>query len=150
MPLTAAPAPKQLPVVDLPTEIVLLTHPEQNPTRDTPFADAATVPFDPRVKPVSRANAWWLAEASWVAYWHAAADIKQAYEPAGLDAELISVDSTDFTIATNGGLAIVAFRGTQPDDWPTCSPMARGFPSRGTSVMSIRASRKPLRSHGRC
>jgi hypothetical protein len=35
----------------------------------------------------------------------------------GLDAELISVGGTEFTIATNGALAIVAFRGTQPDDW---------------------------------
>jgi hypothetical protein len=34
-----------------------------------------------------------------------------------LDAELLGVGGTDFTIASNGAFAIVAFRGTQPGKW---------------------------------
>ncbi|HEX7797296.1 MAG TPA: lipase family protein, partial [Vicinamibacterales bacterium] len=117
MPLIAAPT-KKLPDVDLKTQLVLLTHPEQNPTHYVPFEDAASFPFEAAAKPVSRVNAWWLAEAAWLSYGHSEEAIKNVYKTAaGLDAELVSVDGTEFTIATNGAFAIVAFRGTQPDDW---------------------------------
>ena len=119
MPLIAAPPTKNIPDVDLKTQIALLTHPEQNPTDYVPFEEAGSFPFEAAAKPVSRVNAWWLAEAAWLAYWHSEAAIKNVYKTAtGLDAELISVDDgTEFTVATNGAFAIVAFRGTQADDW---------------------------------
>ncbi len=83
-----------------------------------PFEHASAFPFDLGAKPISRVNAWWLAEAAWLSYSHSDAAIKSVYKSAtGLDAELIAVDGTEFTVATNGAFAIVAFRGTQPDDW---------------------------------
>src|SRR5215471_15674970 len=118
MALIDAPATKPLPDVELATQIVLLTHPEQNPTHYVAFEGARVFPFEPGAKPISRVNAWWLAEAAWVSYWRSDQAIKQAYRTStGLDAELISVEGTEFTIATNGAFAIVAFRGTEADDW---------------------------------
>jgi hypothetical protein len=95
----------------------LLTHPETNPTAYEPFAGARQFTFEPSAR-ASRVNSWWLADASWLAYWHSVPDIAAAYaKNTDLTAELVSVDDTDFTIASNAQVAIVAFRGTQPDRW---------------------------------
>lgn len=118
MPVTDPPVTKPLPVVDLETQVALLIHPERNPTKYQPFARAQDFPFEPLANGVSRVNAWWLAEAAWLSYFQSGADIAAAYKAnTGLDAELIGVDGTEFTVASNGAFAIVAFRGTQPDDW---------------------------------
>jgi hypothetical protein len=122
---------KPLPVVDLDTQIALLIHPERNPTRYQPFARARDFPFEPLTVGVSRVNAWWLADAAWLAYGQSGADIAAVYKAStGLDAELLGVGGTDFTIASNGAFAIVAFRGTQPGKWNDIFADVRWIPER--------------------
>src|SRR5215210_4432076 len=118
MPIIDAPVCKRLPQVDIATEIVLLTRPEQNPTGYQPFARASEFRFEPhadlQTQQVRRVNAWWLADAAWLSYSHSDDAISHAYKTAtGLDAELVSTGGTEFTFATDGAFAIVAFRGTQ-------------------------------------
>jgi pimeloyl-ACP methyl ester carboxylesterase len=113
-----APLPKPLPAIDVATQIALLLHPEQNPTRHVPFEHAARFPFEPLAPAVSPVNAWWLADAAWLAYSRSESDVKATYESrTGLAAELIHSGATDVTCATGSAFAIVAFRGTQADQW---------------------------------
>jgi hypothetical protein len=78
---TDAPATKPLPDVDLATQIVLLPHPEQNPTSYAPFEGAGTFPFDPGATSISRVKrgGWW--KRAWLSYWQSNTAIKNAYKP---------------------------------------------------------------------
>jgi triacylglycerol lipase len=81
------------------------------------FEDATSHPFMPLgVAPVPRVNAWWMAEAALATYWEppGAAAI---YASAGLDCEFVSGKSTDAYIAVAPDWLVVAFRGTEPDQW---------------------------------
>ena len=90
------------------------------PERDAGYAHfvgAAAHPFVPMgIDPVPRINAWWLAEASLATYWEppGAAAI---YAAAGLDCEFVTAMSTDAYIAVAPDWLVVAFRGTEPDQW---------------------------------
>ena len=97
----------------------LLIHPESNPTRYIPFEDAEAHPFVPGATSWSRVNAWWLADAAWIAYSHDKRFVCQTFsDRAGLSScETIADRGTDAYLAHNGRFAIVTFRGTQPDDW---------------------------------
>jgi hypothetical protein len=134
MPTVEPPKKKKRPkVTDLDTQVTLLIHPEENPTHYEPFVDAKTYAFDPAPDRLTRVNAWWLAEAAWLSYGHSNDDIKTVYKTqTGLQAELVTASSgtqgTDFTIATNGTFAIVAFRGTQPDEWDDIFSDVNWFP----------------------
>lgn len=129
MPVIEPPKKKPLPQVDVETQMTLLTHPEQNPTNYKAFADAATFAFEPHATTVTRVNAWWLADAAWLAYSHSNDHIKSVYQQqTGLTAELVGEGGTECTIATNGAYAIVAFRGTQPDDWQDLFSIVRWKP----------------------
>ena len=113
------PVRKPLPVdpsIDVQRKLVL--EPESNPTGHVPLEQAHEFRFDPDAAAPSRVNAWWMAEASWLAYWHDAAAIAKVYrERAGLQCELIEVKGAECTVAFGDRFAIVAFRGTQPGDW---------------------------------
>ncbi|MEM8673120.1 MAG: hypothetical protein AAGF83_04520 [Cyanobacteria bacterium P01_G01_bin.67] len=61
-------------------------------------------------------NAWWLAESSLLAY--AESDFaKEHFSAAGLTAELFSGKSTQCYVTHNDNFVIVAFRGTQVNDF---------------------------------
>lgn len=109
-PLPAAP--------DLHTQVMLLTRPEQNVSGYEPFVDAAQFPFEPAPSQWSRVNAWWLAEACWLSYFHDDDTVKATYRNrVQLDCACLNRGGTQCTIASSPEFAIVAFRGTQPDQW---------------------------------
>lgn len=82
---------------------------------DTPytfFADAAGNPFRPASKKFQLVNAWWLADAAFLAY-RTKAEITRALAAAGL--ALVAFESgksTQCYVARGKGFAIVVFRGT--------------------------------------
>jgi hypothetical protein len=82
------------------------------------FADAREHPFDPGAVGLSRVNAWWLADASLLAYWDAD-PASLIWNGAGLDFEPLSEPGggTECHVAWTDAFAIIAYRGTQPDDW---------------------------------
>jgi triacylglycerol lipase len=78
------------------------------------FDGHETVAFDAGAATLTRANAWWLAEAALLTYW----DPDQArprFAAAGLDAELVESGDTQAYVASMPGAVIVTFRGTEPD-----------------------------------
>jgi len=81
------------------------------------FEDASDAPFDAAASTFSRVNAWWLADASLLTYWHEADAKARFRSPAGLDSRLIENHQKDTQcyIAWCDAFAIVAFRGTEPD-----------------------------------
>jgi triacylglycerol lipase len=78
------------------------------------FDGHEAVPFDGGAATVTRANAWWLAEAALLAYWDPD-QARQRFAAAGLSAELIEGGDTQAYVASMPGAVIVAFRGTEPD-----------------------------------
>jgi triacylglycerol lipase len=119
MPQTMKPVRKPLPVnLSIDVQRQLLLQPESNPTGYVPFERARDFAFRSDAKTHSRVNAWWLAEASWLSYWHDKEAIARVYrDQTGLDCELVEVKGAECTIAHGPRFAVVAFRGTQPDDW---------------------------------
>jgi hypothetical protein len=109
------PVPWDLPLLE---QHQLLTQPETNPTGYEPLERAQDFAFQPRSNTYSRVNAWWLAEASWLAYWKDANAVARLFhDRAGMTCELVAVNGAEAYVATAPTFAIVAFRGTQPDDW---------------------------------
>lgn len=87
------------------------------PVKDHPFFEITNrPPFEPRVPATSgfsRANAWWLAEMSLLAYDEPPL-IRAALAKAGFKlAGSVSGESTQGFVAEGNGVVIVAFRGTQ-------------------------------------
>jgi len=96
----------------------LVTHPEKNVSKYSNFENATQIPFEFAATGFSHTNAWWLAEASLLSYWLDDDKAKEIYlKQAGLQCVPISVRGTQCHLAFNGDFAIVAFRGTQPDQW---------------------------------
>jgi len=127
------PQKKPLPVdPTLAVQLDLLLHPEHNTTGYAAFEDAMAHPFTPEATTWSRVNAWWLADASWLAYSHDNAEVKRILAVrAGLTScTFIAGGGTSGYIAHNNDLAIVAFRGTQPDDWHDLFDLAGLLPER--------------------
>ncbi|MEO8481665.1 MAG: lipase family protein [Acidobacteriota bacterium] len=91
-------------------------HPEQD-LAYRHFEDAAAHPFEPTPAAVSRVNAWWLAEAALLSYSNPDRAIP-VFEAAGLESEFLRANTTDCYVAWNAAAVIVAFRGTEPDEWP--------------------------------
>jgi triacylglycerol lipase len=81
------------------------------------FEDALEAPFEASASTLSRVNAWWLADASLLAYWNEADVNARFRSPAGLDSRLIENHEKDTQcyVAWNDAFVVVAFRGTQPD-----------------------------------
>ena len=78
------------------------------------FDGHEAVPFAPAATAVTRANAWWLAEAALLAYWDPD-EARQRFAAAGLAAELVESGDTQAYVASMAGAVIVAFRGTEQD-----------------------------------
>jgi triacylglycerol lipase len=121
-PTQRQPGPKAPPDRGAPLEfwVDLVTHPEKNVSDYVGFEFALNPAygFRPEAAAFSRANAWWLAEASLLAYWPDAAQVEQIYRTrAGLSCEVVAVDNTLCHLAFDDHFAIVAFRGTRPDQW---------------------------------
>jgi len=114
----------------------LLTHPEKNVSRYVNFEDAKdpAFRFEPTATGFSRANAWWLAEAALLSYWHDEAEAKKIYaDRTGLTCVCISEGATQAHLAVADDFAIVAFRGTQPDEWQDILDDARFTMDRWTN-----------------
>ena len=125
------PEKKDVPT-NLPFEVQreILLHPERNPTGYVPFQDAATYAFVPKADRWSRVNAWWLADASWIAYSHDPDEVDRIFrERTNIrSSALLAGRGTECYLARSDTFAIVAFRGTQPDDWSDLFDIARFFP----------------------
>jgi len=82
------------------------------------FDKALDHPFQPQAGSVPRVNVWWLAEAALLSYWDEGR-ATQEFARAGLTSAFLrgAGTGTDCYIAWNTDAVIVAFRGTQPDEW---------------------------------
>jgi hypothetical protein len=94
------------------------------PQRGRAFlAEAAEHPLDASATDFSPVNAWWLAEASLLAYVPEPAFVREAWERAGMsEVAFFSEKSTHGFAAGDGDACIVAFRGTdvhQPENLKT-------------------------------
>jgi triacylglycerol lipase len=94
----------------------LVLHPEQD-GEYRHFEDAAHHPFgaDP-AGGVPRVNVWWLAEAALLSYW-GPNEAVPIFHAAGLTAEFLSEGGSDCYVAWHDDWLVVAFRGTQPQQW---------------------------------
>jgi hypothetical protein len=108
----------------------LLTRPETNPTGYVALDNATAHPFQPDATNWSRVNGWWLADASWLAYSHEPDVVQKVWAThAGLPAfESFDRGGTQCYLVHDDRLAIVAFRGTQPDDWADLFDIVRLVP----------------------
>ena len=95
------------------TELVF--HPEGD-TEYLHFEQSAAHPFAADPSGFPRVNAWWLAESALLTYW-SEADASAGFNRAGLQSKFLKSGSTDCYIAWQGTFVIVAFRGTEPDEW---------------------------------
>lgn len=113
------PQPKPLPTnLPLSVQQKLLFQPEANPTGHVPFEDADKFPFEPNAMTLSRVNAWWLAEASWLAYARDMTMVETVLrDRAGLTSfSALTGEGTQGFVAAGPTFAIASFRGTQSDD----------------------------------
>lgn len=101
--------PKPLPAPSL----TLVDRPEQD-REYRHFEHADEMPFDASAIGFSARNAWWLAESALLTYWPPD-QASVIFGAAGLDSEYIDHDGTECYVAWNDAAAIVAFRGTQPN-----------------------------------
>ena len=76
------------------------------------FLNAELAPFEAKAEGFSRTNAWWLAEASLLAYWPKA-DVKARVKKAFGQAQDFSAENVEGYVALFNGFAIAAFRGTE-------------------------------------
>src|SRR5262245_14905649 len=77
------------------------------------FENSASNPFIANPADLPRVNAWWLAESSLLAYWPPDRATPM-FADAGLQSKFVKAGSTDCYVASNAGVVIVAFRGTEP------------------------------------
>src|SRR5262245_28162214 len=91
-------------------------HPEQDPSYHH-FAHIGHA-FEPDAASVTPANAAWLADAALLAYWPPA-EVAERAAVVGLASEAFSAGGTDGYVITSpvGKWGIIAFRGTQPDQF---------------------------------
>src|SRR5206468_4969353 len=80
------------------------------------YENASGNPFQPNPIDFPRVNVWWLAEAALLTYWNPT-DAIPIFEAAGFQCEFITADGTDCYVAVQRSFVVVAFRGTQPNQW---------------------------------
>jgi triacylglycerol lipase len=80
------------------------------------FENAATHPFQANPAGLPRVNVWWLADSALLTYWDGA-QAQAIFGSAGLESKFIKVSSTDCYVAWARDFVIVAFRGTEPNEW---------------------------------
>ncbi len=79
------------------------------------FENSLDVPFDTSSLGFSRVNAWWLADASLLAYWGATEAEERFRDGGRLRSRFIANRGTQCYVAWNDAFVVVAFRGTQSD-----------------------------------
>jgi triacylglycerol lipase len=93
----------------------LVLRPEQD--RDyLHFENAGEHPFQANPRGFPRVNVWWLAEAALLSYWDPT-EAKALFSAAGLDSQLIKSHGTECYLAWQDAWVLVAFRGTEGDQW---------------------------------
>ena len=95
-------------------DVRFVFHPEQDATY-IHFEHAGNA-FDPAATRLGRLNGWWLSDAALLAYWRPAEALER-FKAAGLQAEAMEAGGLDAYVAWTDAFVIVAFRGTQPDQW---------------------------------
>jgi hypothetical protein len=78
------------------------------------FDGREAVPFDAQAGVMTRAHAWWLAEAALLAYWDPGEAVPR-FAAAGLAADFIGQGETQVYVAAGTDAVLVAFRGTESD-----------------------------------
>ncbi len=78
------------------------------------FEGHETVPFDAGATRVTRAHAWWLAEAALLTYWDRGEAVAR-FASAGLEATPIVGGDTQLYVAHSATAVLVVFRGTESD-----------------------------------
>jgi hypothetical protein len=99
-----------------PTTIEALNPPAKNYTF---FEDVAANPFQPNDTALNLRNAWWLMDAALLSY-ASAAIVETTFADAGLGAAVRSFNgdpSTQAYVASTDDWIVLAFRGTQVDDF---------------------------------
>lgn len=96
-------------------EADLVFHPERD-TEYVHFEQSDAHPFVADPSGFPRVNAWWLAESALLTYWNEA-EASAAFSGAGLRSTFLESGSTECYIAWQDAFVIVAFRGTEPDEW---------------------------------
>ena len=121
-----------------------LLHPERDAAY-VHFEDAAAHPFDAGAARLGRRNAWWLADAALLAYWDASAGIPRL-TAAGMDAEMLEAGGLQAYFAWTDDRLIVAFRGTEADEWNDIfdDVRFRQEPWNGTTMRVHRGFRESL------
>lgn len=115
------PQRKEPPSRDRPADdwMTLVTRPEKNISGYVNFEHARDpgFAFDPSARAFDRVNAWWAAEASFFCYWRDPEEVRAVYaDRTGFRGLPISVGGTQCHLIVAPDFALVAFRGTQPDD----------------------------------
>jgi triacylglycerol lipase len=88
----------------------------QNDAEYVHFENSQDHPFEHRLEGFSRRNAWWLADAALLAYW-SEAPANAIWARANLQFTFLSRDGIQCHVGWTNTFVIVAFRGTQPDEW---------------------------------
>ncbi len=92
----------------------LVLHPERDDY--VHFKNGTAHLFQPSPVGFPRVNVWWLADSALLSYWDEAR-AKAIFNAAGLQAKFVKEGSTDCYIAWQNDFVIVAFRGTESDEW---------------------------------
>jgi hypothetical protein len=92
-----------------------LLHPEADSSY-VHFRHAAEHPFIADAAGMGRRNAWWLADAALLAYWDPP-EARERFGRAGMEADALDADGLQGYLAWTDSFAIVAFRGTEADEW---------------------------------
>jgi triacylglycerol lipase len=95
--------------------IVYVFHPERDSSY-VHFEYAASHAFVADAASVVRRNAWWLGDAALLSYWDANVALERL-RGAGMEAEALDSGGVQAYIGWTQSFVIVAFRGTEPDDW---------------------------------
>jgi len=97
-------------------EVRFVFHPEAD-TEYAHFKDAAQNPFDARALRLGRRNAWWLADAALLAYWGPAEALPRFQAAGFAKTEFVDESGVQCYVAWTDDFVVVAFRGTQPDQF---------------------------------
>jgi triacylglycerol lipase len=95
-------------------DVRFVFHPEEDATYEH-FSPGMPA-FDGHATQLGRRNAWWLAEAALLSYSSPASAVPR-FRAAGFDAVLLEAGALQCYIASTDHVTIVAFRGTEPDEW---------------------------------
>jgi triacylglycerol lipase len=98
-------------------------HPESD-SDNVHFENSDQHPFMSVETRVGRRNAWWLADAALLSYWNPDVALGRL-RSAGLDATFIAVDGVQCYVSVAPNFVIVAFRGTQINEWQNMFDNAR-------------------------